>query len=180
MDAVPGAIVRLAIGLLLGTVGALWLRAARGARRGDRGCHLRGPVGLLAFGVLWTVAHAVLYVAAFVRAGSLAAAYRSGRCVVVEGRVAVLHRQPAEGHDMGDLVRVGGVVVEVDYFGGSVGYRRTIAHGGVLTEGTYVRLYCHDGQIARVDIKRQSRGRPGDGSAPAEEGRGWRSSARSE
>jgi hypothetical protein len=125
---------------------------------GSRPCRLlrqgllRAPVALLAFGVLWSIVHVAVYTITWAQVGSLAAAYRSGRCHVVEGDVTVLHEQPRHGHDDGDIVSIDGVVFEIDYFGSSGGYRQTIAHGGLLTDGAYVRVYYHDGHILRVDV----------------------------
>ncbi len=83
----------------------------------------------------------------------LVSAYRDGRYELTEGNVHVIHKQPEYGHDKGDVILIDGVEFEVDYFGLTKAYSQTIAHGGVLKEGAYVRIYHSDGQILRIDIR---------------------------
>jgi hypothetical protein len=49
---------------------------------------------------------------------------------------------------------VNGKEFVVSYFYATPAYTKTIAHGGVLTQGTYARIYYYDGEILRVDIRR--------------------------
>ena len=150
----PQAMWRIPIGLLLLLIGVVWLHLGRRRakeREAQAPRNIRA-LGLCAIGLLWTLVHIVIYVTAFVRANSLAAVYDSGRCRVAEGRVEVLYEQREQGHDDGDLIRVADEVFEVDYFGGSGGYRRTIAHGGALRERVYVRIHHHEGKILRLDV----------------------------
>jgi hypothetical protein len=79
-------------------------------------------------------------------------ALRAGECNVVEGTVEVLHRQPATGHDAGDLVRVGGQEFRVNYFHATAGYNRTLAHGGALAGGVRVRLHHLSGSLLKVEV----------------------------
>lgn len=79
-------------------------------------------------------------------------ALRDGACDVVEGAVVVLHRQPATGHDAGDLVRVGNNEFRVNYFHATAAYNRTLAHGGALSDGVRVRLHHLDGRILKVEV----------------------------
>lgn len=88
--------------------------------------------------------------------------YDSQQYKITEGIVHVLHTQPAGGHDIGDIIRVGDVEFEINAFAIAFGYTRTLAHGGALTEGTYVRIYYdYDDSaeydkitILRVDVKK--------------------------
>jgi len=76
---------------------------------------------------------------------------------VVEGNIKLFHIQPETGHSSGDKIEVGGKVFEIDYFDATpryaFGYRRTINHGGVLTEGRYVRLKTYEGAVYQIDIQ---------------------------
>lgn len=66
----------------------------------------------------------------------------------------MLHEQPATGHTKGDIISVNGKQFEVNYFYATPAYRNTIAHGGVLGSGVKARLYYHNGEILRVDIRK--------------------------
>jgi hypothetical protein len=72
------------------------------------------------------------YTAANERYQHLLNIYNSQQYQIVEGLVHVLHTQPETGHDRGDVVEVGGVEFEVDYFLITFGYNKTLAYGGVL------------------------------------------------
>jgi hypothetical protein len=80
-------------------------------------------------------------------------AYKKRHYQVVEGEVRVLHQQPVTGHSKGDVIVVNGAQFEVNYFLRTPAYRDTIAHGGVLKNSVYTRIYHQDGQILRVDIR---------------------------
>ncbi len=73
---------------------------------------------------------------------------------VVEGIVHVSHRQPYQGHTSGDKINVDGHPFEIDYFNAAPGYKDTLAHGGVLGEGTYARIHHCDGVIVKVEVKK--------------------------
>ena len=60
---------------------------------------------------------------------------------------------PATGHTKGDIIAVNGEQFEVNYFYVTPAYRNTLAHGGVLGPGVYARIYYHNGEILRVDIR---------------------------
>jgi hypothetical protein len=79
--------------------------------------------------------------------------YNNQQYRVAEGIVEVLHTQPWSGHDKGDIIRIGQATLEVNYYVATVGYKKTIANGGVLKNGVYARVYYTDGTILRVDIK---------------------------
>lgn len=78
--------------------------------------------------------------------------YNRQQYKIAEGQVEVLHTQPSEGHDTGDLLRIGGVELEVDAFLSTFGYRQTISHGGALAEGVYARVFYTGTTILRVDV----------------------------
>ena len=78
-------------------------------------------------------------------------AYADGDAQIAEGIVHVLHKQPAGGHAAGDLVEINGVKLRVEYFRFTSAYKRTIAHGGALSEGARVRVWHYDGRVLRVD-----------------------------
>ena len=85
----------------------------------------------------------------------LVSVYTSGDAETVEGTVHVLRTQPAGGHKPGDLVEIAGVQFVVDRFRQiTAAYTQTIAHGGVLSEGTHVRVWYWEGHILRVDVRK--------------------------
>ncbi len=94
---------------------------------------------------------------------NLEAEYYSGQSGVVEGVVHVIHAQDPRGHDQGDIIEVGGITLEINYFSSGFGYHTTISHHGVLTEGTYARIYYSQerlspdplNQILRIDVQQQ-------------------------
>ena len=88
------------------------------------------------------------------RTAELVNAYREKQYQIVEGRVQVLHQQPATGHSKGDIVAVNGQQFEVNYFYATPAYRNTLAHHGVLSAGTYARIYCYNGEIVRIEIRK--------------------------
>jgi hypothetical protein len=68
-------------------------------------------------------------------------------------RMVSRHRGGAAGSDVTGAV-LNGAQFEGNYFLVTPAYRDTIAHGGVLKNGVYTRIYHHDGQILRVDIRK--------------------------
>ena len=143
---------RLAVGTvaLLGGLGGIvrtWRRPGRMAWRS-----LLPSLFITAWAVVWLLMHN--FPVMFQRNDRLVSADRGGRCEVSEGFVEVLREQPAHGHSSGDRIVVGSRQLEVDYFYATPAYRDTIAHGGVLRAGAYVRV-CHiDGAILRVELRR--------------------------
>ncbi len=111
-----------------------------------------GPMFVTAWALFWLYLHNFPYV--FGHVNDLVKAYRHGQYQVVEGPVQVLHEQPATGHTKGDIITVNGKQFEVNYFYLTPAYRNTVAHGGVLASGVYARIYYHNGEILRVDIRR--------------------------
>ena len=147
---------RITLGLLLLLIGVFLVHLSRRHFRERKAQASWGvpAVGLCAFALLWTIGHAVLLTTGLVRGYSLAGAYKSGRCRVTEGHVQVVHEQSKHGHEEGDIIRVAGEVFEIDYFGGSGGYKRTIAYGGPLRDGAYVRIHHYEGRILRLDVRK--------------------------
>jgi hypothetical protein len=111
-----------------------------------------GSVFVTAWAVFWLYLHSFPYV--FGHINNLVTAYRNGQYEVVEGQVQVLHEQPATGHTKGDIITVNGKQFEVNYFYLTPAYRNTLAHGGVLNGGAYTRIFYHNGEILRVDIRK--------------------------
>ena len=144
-----GEVFRLLIGIaaLIGGVTALIFKwTNNGPKRWF------GPLFVIAWSLFWLYLHNFPYVLG--RINSLVTAYRHGQYEVVEGQVQLLHEQPATGHTKGDIITVNGKQFEVNYFYLTPAYRNTIAHGGVLDSGVYARIYYHNGEILRVDIRK--------------------------
>jgi hypothetical protein len=111
-----------------------------------------GPVFIIAWSLFWIYLHNFPYVLGHI--DNLVRAYREGQYQVVEGPVRVLHEQPATGHSKGDVIAVNGQQFEVNHFYFTPAYRNTLAHGGVLRPGAYARIYCFNGEILRVDVRK--------------------------
>ena len=89
-----------------------------------------------------------------------------GEPQITEGVVHVSSMQPywrplGKGHHPGDKITVGDQPFEVDYFHESLGYKRTIAHGGALGEGIYARLHHYNGRIVKVEVRTKRTGQQG-------------------
>jgi hypothetical protein len=152
-------LVRLAVGVGVLAVGLRGLLR----RHVDGKARDRFGAGFLTFwGVAWLGMHLLGNPIGHVY--RLVDAYTQGRYEVVEGEVSVGHVQPASGHSSGDAVTVGGRTFTVNYFVVTPAYRQTIAHGGVLRPGTYVRVALVDGEIVRLQV-RQPASRKAEGAA---------------
>lgn len=79
--------------------------------------------------------------------------YENKSYKVVEGVVSVIHEQPKSGHDKGDIITINGKEFEINYFVMTHAYSQTIAHGGVLKEGVYAKVFYYDDRILRIDVK---------------------------
>ena len=118
---------------------------------------LATPIYLTVWGVIWLLVFFLAWKIGKFDRDYLLNVYQSGQYQVAEGVVHVTHEQPFDGHSAGDKITVGGHEFEIDYFGPSLGYDRTISHGGVLREGAVARL-CYDngnymnGVILKVEI----------------------------
>jgi hypothetical protein len=73
----------------------------------------------------------------------LTTAYENREFKIVEGVVHVLHLEPEGGHDSGDIIEINGVEFEFSCFHDTLGYNKTIVFGGVLTEGTFARVFYY-------------------------------------
>lgn len=144
-------VFRLFIGVacLIGGVSGLIFT---GRRKGNGRRNWIGSVFLIRCSSLWLYLHD--FPQAFGHIHRLVGAYRNGQYQVVEGEVRVLHEQPATGHTKGDVIAVNGNQFEVNYFYVTAAYRQTIAHGGALRAGVYARIYCCDGEILRLDVRK--------------------------
>jgi hypothetical protein len=89
----------------------------------------------------------------------------SSDVVSVEGMVNVTFEEPWDGHAGGDIVHVADKTFEVQQYSGSYYYHESIAHGGVLKQNAYVRIYYipttdyyrplfGDGQIVKIECRR--------------------------
>jgi hypothetical protein len=72
----------------------------------------------------------------------------------VEGEVQVVFQQEFGSHSKGDVVVVDGVEFEVNpnWRTDRLTYRRSIALGGSLTQGSWVRIEYYDNSILRIGI----------------------------
>jgi hypothetical protein len=118
---------------------------------------LAGPIYWTVWGVIWLLVSFLAWKIGKFDMEHLLNDYQSGQYQVAEGVVHVTHEQPFDGHSAGDKITVGGHEFEVNYFGASLGYNRTISHGGVLREGVVVRLHYDNGNylngvIMKVEI----------------------------
>ena len=106
---------------------------------------------MLLFGVVMSYLH-------IKQASELLEVYNTEQYKIAEGYVNVLHKQPAYGHDDGDMVEIDGTKFVIDNFTPTSSYDMTITNGGVLKEGVYARVYYHrydyDNKIIRIDIRR--------------------------
>jgi hypothetical protein len=105
------------------------------------------------WGVLWLGFQIPILLKTHHTYQALVSVYEKDRYEIVEGEVQVLHEQPESGHDNGDLIEINGKTFEIDYFVATVGYKDTIAHGGLLREGVNARIYYYEDTILKVDIK---------------------------
>jgi hypothetical protein len=140
--------------LLIGVVaflGSLKL-LVRNVRRREGAKDYIWPILVLVWSIGWLSMH--LLPNTFGHTNKLVSAYHDKRHEVVEGPVEVLHQQPYHGHSEGDRIRVGGKEFVISYFYYTPAYTKTIAHKGVLNQGTYARLYYYDREILRIDIRK--------------------------
>lgn len=90
----------------------------------------------LGFAVLWTtVAGAETWRQSY----ETASASRSNSCLSAEGQVQDFDPMPASGHKR-ESFTVSGVPFEYSDYSTTGGYNNTVAHGGAIVDGAYVRL----------------------------------------
>src|SRR5438128_8379767 len=86
----------------------------------------------LLIAVVWVGIGAFWLISNIHRGYELIRAARSRYCPVAEGTVQVISEEPRGGHRGPDHIRVGGKDFFYSYYGGRLGYSRTISHGGWL------------------------------------------------
>jgi hypothetical protein len=137
----------IGIGALIGGVTALVFKWKNDGLKSSI-----AAVFAIVWSLLWLYLHNFPHV--FGHINSLVTAYRARQYQVGEGQVQVLHEQPVTGHTKGDIITVNGKEFEVNYFYITPAYRNTITHGGALRPSLYARLYYHNGEILRLDIRK--------------------------
>ena len=85
------------------------------------------------------------------RPSELAAAYRAGKCEVVEGIVTQFHPMPATGHDVESFV-VSGKHFQYSDYALRAGFNQTSSLGGPIHEGAHVRIHYLGEDIAKLEI----------------------------
>lgn len=149
----PGMV--LAAAVCAGMIGVWrlvrWSRH-RIARPGHAKGVLVGVVILLAASASMGTVSSLMLAAQLRLRRHLVGEYLSGHARVTEGVVQVLRKQPRGGHAPGDLIDIGGRQLEVNYYGMSVGYRRTVEHGGVLQQDQHARILDVDGTIVEIAL----------------------------
>lgn len=134
--------------LILGTGFLFRLRAEKFSKK------FLVPLFMIGWALFWLVMGLPIWRLATVEMHHLLQVYGNGQSEVTEGVVHVARRQPAWGHSGGDKITVGDKQFEVNFFLVTPGYRQTIAHGGVLSEGVFARLHHFHGVILKVEVKR--------------------------
>lgn len=77
--------------------------------------------------------------------------YENKEYEIVEGIVNVKYIGKKEGHDGGDVVIVDKRTFQLSHFVITPVYQESIVYGGLLTDGSYVRIYHLNGDILRID-----------------------------
>lgn len=106
------------------------------------------PALVIAFGVLGVVG---LLFRTAAQPSELAAAYRAGKCEVVEGVVTQFHPMPAREHDSESFVVAGKRFHYSDY-SMTAGFHQSVQHGGPIREGLRVRIHRLGNDIAKLEI----------------------------
>jgi hypothetical protein len=106
------------------------------------------PVLVVAFGIVGIVG---LLFRNVPQRSELAAAYRAGKCQVIEGIVTQFHPMPVTGHGVETFV-ISGKRFRYSDFIHRAGFNQTSSHGGPIHEGTRVRIYYLGEDIAKLEI----------------------------
>jgi hypothetical protein len=106
------------------------------------------PALVIAFGILGILG---LLFRNVPQPSELAAAYRAGRCQVVEGVVTEFHPMPPTGHDVESFV-IAGKRFQYSDFLHRAGFNQTSSHGGPIHEGALVRIYYLGEDIAKLEV----------------------------
>lgn len=140
----------LALGFL--AVGIAMAVAALAGKLNLRKEGTASAVGVTIWCVVW-ISFSILMTTISLREGwKYTNALRDGHASVVEGTVELLYEQPKGGHAPGDRIRVNGREFQYSNFRATLAYRRTVANGGILTNGAKVRLHYLDGAIIKVEL----------------------------
>jgi len=82
----------------------------------------------------------------------LAAAYRAGKCQIVEGTVTHFHPMPSTGHGVESFV-VSGKHFQYSDYALRAGFNHTSQHGGPIREGAHVRIHYLGDDIAKLEVE---------------------------
>lgn len=149
----PGPWLRLIVGFVMVSLAIAGI-VFRDRLKGRLADASRSAYLLLFIGLLWTAFHAYFLFESGTERESLVNSYMGNEYESVEGNVQVLHKQPHNGHDRGDIVKIGDQEFEINYYRKTAAYRITLAHGGLLKDGITARVSYIDDQIVAIEIAR--------------------------
>lgn len=130
-------ISRLLIGCVAFVVGIFLFRQAK---KDEEAKGIFKAIFVLFWAVVWSSIHGALLISQLNDYSDIVNIYNNGSYSIAEGKVKVIHEEPAGGHDKGDVILVDGTEFEFSYYRHFFYYHQTISHGGVLKEGVYARL----------------------------------------
>ncbi len=144
---VTGPLVAGSLLVILGSV-ALYSRKKEGADSSfsaflDSLTHYRFPASkfFIPFGVIFIAFGIACFIAIRVQTRNLAHELEIAKLQTVEGSVEVGFEQPFSGHTGGDLIYIGNRGFQINFFHETHYYHDSIAHGGLLRPGNYVKVY---------------------------------------
>ncbi len=140
---------------LIAIIGIVLLYLGRKEKEAKlRNLYFRLTIPLLGGGLFFLVVNLILFFNASTQLNHFEEIYRNGDLEIVEGEVDVLSVQKYSGHEGGDIIQIGNAEFEINYYCGDVFYYcKSIEHGGVLTQGAYVKIYyTNKNTILRIDI----------------------------
>lgn len=98
-------------------------------------------IALALFGMVLFIVSLSVYRSVHHKYDKLVNIYNNQQYEVVEGKVQVKSIQPEAGHTPGDIIKIGNIEFEIYNHTGGIGYHTSITHGGLLTEGKYVKVF---------------------------------------
>ena len=111
----------------------------------------RTPIVMVIIGALWlSLSPTVLSIVK--EKNEIQDLYDAGHYKTVEGVVKVLREQPQTGDYVGDLIEVGGIPFQINFYSEGNGHNLTIANGGALTGGAQVRIRYMNELILKVEV----------------------------
>lgn len=146
---------------------SLWLSwKERGNSQLDSSKHairIFGAIFALLWATLWNGSEGIRWVNQTNAYSELLNVYNAQSYSIVEGKVHVIHEQQRSGHATSEIIVVGNKQFELNYFSKVFEYHQTISHGGVLKEGSYVRLLYYEkiafgtkhNLILRIDLLKE-------------------------